>query len=66
MKRGYVVDMDEKNKCRTLMGPAYRMMDGGKIWPTVQYKWSGWLMNMPIHTRGDSCNDTQIGVTFEK
>ena len=60
MERGYVVNMYERNKCITLMGPPCGMMDGGKIWSTVQYGWSGWLVNMPIHTMGDSRNGTQI------
>ena len=54
MQIGYVVNMDERHKCRTLMGPPCEMMDGGKIWPTVYYGWSGLIVNMPIHTKGDS------------
>ena len=30
MERGYVVNMDERNKCRTLMGPPCGTMDGDK------------------------------------
>ena len=66
MEIGYVVNMDERNKCRTPMAPPCGTMDGGKIWPTMQYGWSRWLMNMPIHTRGDSHDGTQTGVNSEK
>ena len=41
-------------------------MDGSKIWPTMQYGWSGGLVNMPIHTMGDSCDGTQIEVNSRK
>ena len=63
MERGYVVNMDGGHKCRTLMGPPYGTMDGGQIWPTVQYGWSEGLVNMPIHTRCDLRGETQIEVT---
>ena len=66
MERGYVVNMAERTKCRKLMGLPCRMMDGGEICPTVQYGWSGWLMNMPIHTKGDSHDGTQINVASRK
>ena len=66
MERGYVVTMDERNKCITPMGPPCGMMDGGKIWPSVQYGWSIGLFNMPIHTMGDSHDGTQIEVTSRK
>ena len=64
MERCYVVNMAERNKCSTLMGPPCGMMDGGKIRPSLQYRWRGWLVNMPIHTRFDSCGGTQIEVTL--
>ena len=66
MKIGYVVNMAKRNKCITLMGPPSGMMDGGKIWPTMQYEWSRWLMNMPIHTKGDSLVGMQIEVNSKK
>ena len=64
MERGYVVNMDDKIKCTTLMGPPCGTMDDGKIWPTVQYGWSGGLVDMQIHTRGDSRGKTQIEVSL--
>ena len=64
MERGYVVNMAKRNKCRKLMPPPCRMMDGGKIRTTVQYGWSRWLVNMSIHIRGDSHGDMQIEVTL--
>ena len=30
MERDYFVNMVDGNKCRTLVGPPYKMMDGGK------------------------------------
>ena len=48
------------------MGLPCKMMNGSKIWPTVQYGWSRWLVNMPIHTRGDAHGGTQIETTFMK
>ena len=63
MKRGYVVNMAERNKCRALMGPPCKMMDGSKRWSTMQYGGSRGLMNMPIHTMGDSRDHIQIKVT---
>ena len=66
MERGHDVNMDERNKCEKLLGPPYGTMDGGKKWLTVQYGWSKWLVNMPIHTRGDSRDGTQIEVNSRK
>ena len=66
MEIGYVVNMDERNQCRTLMGPPCGMMDGSKKWPTVQYGWSEWIVNMVIHTNGDSHDGMQIVVTSGK
>ena len=48
------------------MGPPCEMMDGSKIRETMQYGWSGGLVNMPIHTKGDSHDGAQIGVTSRK
>ena len=42
------------------------MMDSGKRWPIMQYGWSGWLVNMPIPTMGDSHDGTQIEVNSRK
>ena len=56
--------MVNKNNIGTLVGPPCRMMDGGKIRPSLQYGWSGWIMNMPIHTRCDSLGSMQIEVTL--
>ena len=66
MERDYVVNMAERNKYIKLMGHPCGMMDGHKIWPTVQYGWSGCLVNMPIHKMGDSCDGTQVEVDFKK
>ena len=66
MERGYVVNMAERNKCRTLMGPPCGTMYGGKIYPTMQYGWSRWLMNIPIPIVGDSHGSTQIEVKYRK
>ena len=46
------------------MGPHCGTMDGYKIRPTMQYGWSGWLMNMPVHVWGDLCDGTKIKVTL--
>ena len=46
------------------MGPPYKTMDGGKIRPILQYGWTIWLVNMPKHTRCDSCGGTQNNVTL--
>ena len=61
---GDVVNMVNMNNSGTLVGPPSGMMDGGKIRPSLQYGWSGLLMNMPIHTRCDLHGGTQIEVTL--
>ena len=66
MERGYVVNMANGNKCRTMVAPPFGAMDGGKKWPTVQYGWSTWIVNMPIHIMVDSCDETQMEVTSRK
>ena len=66
MKRGYLVNMADRNNNGTLMVPPCGTMDGDKIRPNVQYGWSGWLMNMPIHINGDSRGGTKIRVTSRK
>ena len=66
MEIDYVVNMDDRNKCRTLMGSPCEVMDGSKMRPNLQYGWSEWLMNMSIHTKGGSRDGTQIIVTFGK
>ena len=32
----------------------------------MQYRWSGWLRNIPRHIEEYSCGGTQIGVNFGK
>ena len=66
MERGHDVNMDERNKCKKIPGPPCGTMDGGNIWLIMQYGWIGWIVNMPIHTMGVSCDGTQIEVNFEK
>ena len=63
MESGYVMNMTDGNKCIKLMGPPCGMMNGGQIWSTVQYGWSEWLMNMPMHTKWGLRGGTQIEVT---
>ena len=66
MERDYLMNMVERNKCIELLGPPCGTMDGSKKWPTVQYGWSEWIVNMVIHTKGDSHDGTQIVVTYGK
>ena len=40
------------------------MVNGIKIRPSLQYGWSRWLVNMPIHTSFDLHGVTQIEVTL--
>ena len=48
------------------MVPPCGTMDSGQMWPAMQYGLSGWLVNIPIHTKGDSRDGTQIEVTSGK
>ena len=66
MERGYVANMANGHKCRKPMGPPCGMMDGSQRWIIVQYRWSEWLVNMQIQTRGNSHGGTQIEVDFKK
>ena len=66
MERDYLMNMVERNKCIELLVSPCGMMDGSKKWPTVQYGWSEWIVNMVIHTNGDSHDGTQIVVTSGK
>ena len=66
MERGYVVNMVERNKCIKQWGPPCGMMDGSKKWPTMQYGWSEWIVNIVIHTKGYSQDGTQIVVNSRK
>ena len=50
---GDVVNMDNMNNNGSLLGPPCGMVDGSKIRPSLQYGWSGLLVNMPIYTRLD-------------
>ena len=56
--------MVDRNNNGTLLGPHCEMMYAGKISPSLQYGWSGWLVNMPIRTRFDSHGGTQIELTL--
>ena len=58
-----VVNMVKMNNSGTLVGSPYETVDGGKIRPSLQYGWSGWLVNIPIHTLFDLCDGMQIEVT---
>ena len=58
MERGYVVNMVERNKCIKLFAPPCGTMDGSKKCPTMQYGWIKWIMNIVIHTKGDSHDGT--------
>ena len=55
--------MNNMNSSGTLIVTLCGMVDGDKIRPSLQYGWSGWLVNIPIHTRFDLRRGTQIEVT---
>ena len=53
-----MVNMANMNNSGTLVGTPCGTVDGGKIRPSLQYGWSGWLANMPIHKMIDSRGGT--------
>ena len=55
--------MGRKNNSGTLVGPPCGMVNGGKIRTSLEYGWSGCLMNMPIHVGFDLRGSMQIKVT---
>ena len=48
------------------MDPPCGTMDRSQRWLAMQYGWSGWLVNIPIHIEGDSCDGVQIEVTSKQ
>ena len=57
------MNMVNMNNSGTLVGPPCEMVGGGKVRPCLQYGWSRWLVNMPIHTRFDFHGGIQIKAT---
>ena len=56
--------MGRKNNSGTLVGPPCGMVNGRKITLSLQYGWSGGIMNMQLPTRFDLRGGTQIEVTL--
>ena len=60
---GDVVNMVNMNNNGKMVEPPCKMINGGKIRPSLQYGWSEWIVNMPIHTRCGLHGGTKIEVT---